>query len=274
MTGAGDNWSDTARKWDALASPMKPHRDDTAVVERTAREAALGKQGLEVLVLGITKETIACDWPAGTRLRAVDSSPEMLSRLWPVPGAPQGATAALGDWLDLRLADGSIDLVAADGSLNVISHPKVARGLMAEVRRVLRPDGRFVVRTILRPEPLETVDEVLADLHAGRIGGPTALKVRVGATLHVPGPGGLSLHAMWKLWQRLFPDEEAEAARQGWPVELFRMVSDYARNDMRLVYPTLDELRALTAPHFDELDCAFGSYELAERAPTLVLAPR
>ena len=43
--------------------------------------------------------------------------------------------------------------------------------------------------------------------------------------------------------------------------------------DAYLYYPTLDELRAAFASYFEEVGFSTGSYELAERCPTLVLAP-
>jgi SAM-dependent methyltransferase len=163
-----------------------------------------------------------------------------------------------------------MDLAAADGSLVCIPWPEEAAAVVAEVRRTLRRGGRFVARTFLRPDTPETLEIILDDLEAGRIGGPYVLKTRVGAALHTGGLAGMSMRNMWELWQELFPDQRGTAERFGWPFQSFTMLHDY-QPDIRIVYPTLDELRALLAPHFREVDCVYGRYELSERCPTLVL---
>jgi len=273
MTDSPDAWAKQAREWDRFMTPLRPHADDTAVVARTATRLAAGRTGLEAVMLGVTAETATCAWPPATRLRAFDSSPDVIARLWPAERTPAGASAEVADWSAMPVETGAIDLVAADGALGCPPWPEEAAAVVAEVRRVLRPGGRFVARTSLRPERSETLEEILDDLEAGRIGGPFALKQRVAAALHTDGLAGMSMRAMWELWQELFPDQKAVAERFGWPFMAFTMPHDY-RPDIRLVYPTLAELRALLAPHFRELECLYGSYELAERCPTLVLEPR
>jgi hypothetical protein len=101
-----------------------------------------------------------------------------------------------------------------------------------------------------------------------------ALKVRIGSTLQRSAGQGYSMHALWRLWQRLFPDPDGVADRFGWPLESFALVRDYADDDVRLVYPTVVELRDALAPFFSEVGYSQGSYELAERCPTLVLERR
>jgi hypothetical protein len=82
------------------------------------------------------------------------------------------------------------------------------------------------------------------------------------------------MHRMWRLWCELFPDQEAIPARFGWPLGTFTFGTDYVEHDIRLVYPTLDELVASAAPWFRVAGIEYGGYELAERCPTLLLEPR
>jgi SAM-dependent methyltransferase len=274
MSRPPDRWISTLRKWDDFSSPLRPHPDDTAVIERTAASLAAAGRRLTAVVLGVTPETMACAWPPDTRLHGFDRSETAIGTLWDPARAPAGATADVADWTALPLPSGSVDLVAADGSLNCVDWPDTAARVFAEVHRMLRPGGRFVVRSTLRLLRPEALDTILADLEAGQIRGPYALKVRIGTILHDQGLNGFSMFEMWKLWHRLFPDQEAVAARFGWPIGSFTMVDTYHQHDIRLVYPTGDELVAAVDPWFRVVETVTGSYELADRCPTFVLERR
>ena len=272
MSAQTDAWTGRARAWDRYESPYRPHRDDTAAVEREAAALAARHGRLDAIMLGVTPQTAACAWPPGTALAAFDSSRAMIDRLWPAPGTPEGATAACADWRELPVATRSADLVAADGSLICLSYPRGFSEVIEEVRRVLRPDGRFVVRTFLRPDPPESLGTILADLDEGRISGAFALKMRVAATLHRPRVG-ISRAGLREFWLSLFPDQEAGARKFGWSFASFTM-PHRDESDVFLYYPTLQELRDVLASAFDEREISVGGYELAERCPTLVLQPR
>ena len=269
-TGEPDRWAPSVKGWSRFLSPFRPDRDDVSIVERVARELA-SDAPLQVVTLGLTPEVIGCNWPEATSLKAFDSSHEALRRLWPVTGAPAGFEARQASWLDLPVERGSADLVTADGSLVCVSYPAQIERVLEEVRRVLRPGGMFVARTFLRPDDPETLDAILADLEAGRIGNPYVLKIRVDAVLHHDGFAGFSMLEKSNLWQELFPDPAAVAARFGWAPETMAIPGDYSIADLRFTYPTLGELRGFLAQGFEELECAFASYELAERCPSLVL---
>ena len=273
MDGAADPWSSSAQDWGRFLPPFRPHADDVGVVESIAGELAGGRRSLQVVTLGLTPEVIGCRWPNGTNLQAFDSSPEMMLWVWRSSAAPPGSTAICADWTKLPLADGAADLVTADGSLVCVGYPDGAARVLAEVRRVLRPGGRFIARTFLRPAEPEPMDEVLADLAAGRIGNAFVLKMRMGAVLHGPDWAGFSMHEKSKLWRRLFPDPDAVARAHGWSPATMAISTSYAVDDVSFFYPTDAELRALVARNFRVLASHVGRYELAERCPTLVLEP-
>jgi SAM-dependent methyltransferase len=271
MSRPANPWRNVAKDWDLKASPFKPHRDDTAAVERVATTIAADADGLDAVILGVTAETVACAWPRGTRLRAFDRSQAIIDTLWGALGLPDGATVERANWVTLPLADGSVDLVTGDGSLSCVELDEMAPAI-AEVARILRPRGRFVIRTFLRPEDPETVDAILADLDAGRIGSPSVLKMRMTALVS-DGQGCCSIRARVGMWRELFPDPETTASRLGWPLRAFIEPRDYADKDLILILPTLAQLHALLAPHFREIEHVVGGYELGERSPTLVLEP-
>lgn len=271
-SSASDPWSAVATDWSRFQSPFRPHPDDTAVIERVARTLHTHGGNLNVAILGLTIETATCAWPENTRISAFDSSADAIAILWPPAGSPPGASAELARWTALPVADQTLDLVTADGSLVCVDYPDGARAVFEEVRRVLRPGGRFVARTFLRPEPSETLADILDDLEAGSIHNPFVLKLRVDSALH-EGLSGFSMHEKWLLWRQIFPDQEATARRFGWPLRTFALPPSFETQDLRFVYPTIDELRAVFSPFFRELEVSVGRYELAERCPTFVLEP-
>jgi len=267
-----DPWHTLAEQWDHFQPPLRPVRDDTAVVERIAADIAKMRGSLDVVMLGVTRETARCAWPKGARLRAFDSSEASINRVWPAGEVPPGATATCADWSMLSVEAGTIDLVTADGSLGCLDFPRGAGRVLAEVRRILRLGGRFITRTFQRKP--ETVEAVLSDLEAGRIDNPTVLKMRICGTMHVNGWAGFLAHDYWKVWQRLFPDQPAVAKRHGWPARSLTMLSSYENEDLRFVYPTMSELESVLAPNFRTVEVSYPSYELGELCPTLVLEPR
>jgi SAM-dependent methyltransferase len=268
-----DQWVQHARAWNQQTIPQRPHRDDTAVVERVAAELAHERAPLTVAMLGVTPETAACNWPQGTRLRAFDGSPEMLRHVWPKQGTPADARAELGDWAILPLDDGAADLVTADNSLAVVYWPEPVKLVLKEIRRVLRRGGRFVVRQPMLPEQPETLDEILNDLHAGRIGTPGALRGRMWAILQRPGWLGMKSQELRDLWWQLFPEPEAIAPRFGWTTESFAMQRKVSE-DRRTICVTPEQLHEIIDPYFRLIEKVVGSYQLAERFPTFVLEPR
>jgi SAM-dependent methyltransferase len=273
MAGREDGWTHPSQAWERYTSPQRPHRDDTAVVERVAAELAGQGSPLRAIMLGVTPETAGCAWPAGTRLRAFDGSVEMIGALWPAPGAPAGARAELADWGSLPLGDGETDLVTGDNALAVIYWPEPVIRVVDEVRRVLRPGGRFVVRQPILPDRRETREAILEDLKAGRIETPGVVKARLWATLHRPGWDGMAMQEMRDLWWSLFPDPEAVAKRLGWSAAQFAMLRKIA-DGRRTTCVTREQLLEIFEPRFRIVEWAVGSYQLAERFPTLVLEPR
>jgi SAM-dependent methyltransferase len=270
-----DAWDQHARHWERHTIPQRPHPDDTAVVERVAAELARQRHPdpVAAVLLGVTPETAGCRWPVGTRLLAFDASPEMIRRLWPAPGTPADARAELGDWTDLPLGDATVDLVAADNSLCVVYWPQPAGLVLEEVRRTLRPEGRFVLRHPVLPERRETIEEIVADLHAGRIATPGVAKARMWAVLQRPGWQGMWSQELRDLWWKLFPDPEAIAAKLGWRPEVFAMERTIAASRVTTVV-SRERLLEFIDPMFRVVEEAVGSYQLAERFPTLVLEPR
>jgi SAM-dependent methyltransferase len=263
-----DHFSRIVPQWSHFGPPLRPSPDDTAVVQRVA--AGLGN-GAHAVVLGLTPEIMACTWPSDIRLSAVDHSPSMIQALWPPAKGPSDSQVILADWCSMPIPSGTIDLVAGDGCYVLMSFPEGYEPLTREVCRVLRPEGRFVIRVFLRPDRSESVADIARALAIGAIGSVHALKLRLLAALHGASGAGSRLDDVWQAWKSMPSLPDLLAGIRGWTAEEIVGIESYRGMQARYFLPTLAELRQALGAHLREVECAKGCHELAERCPTLVL---
>lgn len=268
-TAPRDHFSHIVPQWSHFGPPLRPSPDDTAVVQRVV--AGLGSAA-HAVVLGLTPETIACTWPADIRLSAVDHSPSMIRALWPPAKGPANAQVIVADWCAIPIPSGTIDLVAGDGCYVLMSFPVGYEAFTREVCRVLRPGGRFVIRTFLRPDRPESVADIARALAVGEIGSVHALKLRLLAALHGASGAGSRLDDVWQAWTSMPSLPARLAGIRGWTAEEIAGIESYRGMDSRYFLPTLVELRQTLRVPFREVECAWGRHELADRCPTLVIS--
>lgn len=268
---ARDHFARLFARWSDIGPPLQPSSGDLAVVERIINRS---QAPLRAVVLGLTPQIIGLDWPAGTRLCAVDHSPAMLRELWPPAKGPPGAAAVLADWCAMPLDSGSVDLVAGDGCYIALSRTERFAAMTSEVHRVLRPEGLFVIRVFVRPESPESVADIGARMERGAIGSVHALKLLLHAALHGASGIGTRLDDVWRAWQSLPPPPAPLATRRGWTLAEVAGIEAYQGKDSRYYLPTLAEFRSMVSPLFQEVECSLADYELAERCPTFVFQSR
>lgn len=265
-------WAAHAGQWSLIGSPLRPHPQDLAVAQRAVDRFA-GESKWYALLLGVTRELACLRWPCGAALLAADLSAAMLEREWQAPEAC-ASMAVRCRWQELPIADGSVSLVLADGSLSALPDVVSVRRVLGQVARVLRPDGAFVLRAYARPERPESPWRVLDDLQNGRISSMHAAKWRLAMALHGTVSSGVVLQRIWKAFRQAVPESRALAERTGWSIETIDTIDAYRGVESRYLFPTLTELRELMAPWFAEQECVFPSYEVGECCPTLTLRLR
>jgi SAM-dependent methyltransferase len=268
-----DHWNQHARQWSRIGPPLRPAPEDVAIVRDWVADCANGTP-LHAVLLGVTPELATMPWPAGTQLAAFDRCVPMIEGVWPADRLELPATALCGDWRALPLPSGGARVVIGDGCYTLLDYPEGYRRVTAEVRRVLEPAGRYIIRFFTRPEAREPLNAVFADLHAARIGNFHVFKWRLAMALHGELRDGVRLADVWRAWRTGCPDPEALARRLGWAPEVVATIDNYRDVDTRYTFPTLAEARAGLAGDFAELACRFPSYELGDRCPTLLLRPR
>jgi hypothetical protein len=166
MSGAGaGQWGAVAERWALLGPPLRPDAEDVANFQRAVDEVAGWMPVRRAVILGVTPELWALRWPAGTEVRAVDRSPEMIAGVW--PGDP--CDVIVGDWTVRHFGEGSVQVVLCDGGLQLLDYPDGQAGLFAVLKEVIPRGGRAVFRLFQPPEERLSPDEVLSRLEGGRL---------------------------------------------------------------------------------------------------------
>lgn len=268
-------WDRHAVQWDEVGPPLRPCRQDIDLLQRFVADHCAGRNGAlpRAILLGVTPEIARMRWPAGTRLLALDFNRGMIGNLWPDRPASR-ASALCGDWTRMPIGNETCDVAASDCCYSSLRYPEGYTALTRELRRVLRSDGVFALRSFLRPSAPEPLEAVFADLRAGRIGNFHVFKWRLAMALHADLTAGVRLADIWDAWHEACPDPAALARTLGWPLSALRTIDAYRGLATCYTFPTAEELRAVLSAHFSETACVYATYELGERCPTFLFVPR
>ena len=222
-----------------------------------------------VLLLGVTPELAAL----GRRLVAVDRHRGMIERHW--AGDRDDRRVIVADWRNLPLSEAGVDAVVGDGCLTVLPSGEHRR-VFAEIARVLRPGGRFVMRLFAAPENPETVAAVCADAMRGSIPNFWAFRWRcmMAAAAQCAGHD-LPVVAGWRAFAAEVPDRDACARAAGWSRALVDTMDRYRdASDVYCFAPAAAVCASLPDDFVGVRLVATEGYDLAERCPLLVAERR
>lgn len=266
-------WNSHAAQWSRLGPPLRPSPEDISAYEDVVGRWAAAHGPPRIVLLGVTPEIVGMHMPEGAHLVAIDINQAMLDAFPPALLRP-GSEAICADWRRLPLDGGSRDIVLGDGGFAMMGFPEGFRKLARELRRVLAENGVCAFRFYLRPETAESIEDLVADLRAGRIGSFHTFKFRAAMALQESAESGIAVSRVFKWWSHSGIEPDELTARYGWQPETIATINAY--RDRRDVYnfPTLGELRDVLGDLFVETDCRFPGYELGDRCPLIELRPR
>lgn len=269
------HWEQLSTAW-SVSAPLAPGAEDLRCYETWAASTAAtpGDAPFQALLLGVTADIARMAWPPGTELAAVDWADGFIRRVWPRSGTPQGAQAVRGDWRELPLANACRDFVIGDGFYTVLGSGADLHRVTQELRRVLRPGGRLCVRSFCRPSQPQSLDALFAPLHAGRVANLDLFRWLLAQAVQGTNPEGVCVGEVWEAWNRQLPDRRAAQEKNGWPQAALDNIERWRGRTHRYQFPTLAELQALLAPHFDLVEQQIPTYEWGERFPRLLLRAR
>jgi SAM-dependent methyltransferase len=250
--------SDLHKRWARLKPPLRP---PPVVIDAMLSLIAdcPGKR----LLLGVTPELAV----AAGDVVAVDWSRPMIEGVW--PGSASGRMVVEADWCAMPFAAASFNAALGDGALNMLRWSDGYRDAMSELRRILAPRGRTVIRCFVMPDQPETLSSLAADTMAGRVAGFHAFKWRLAmAARFENGPPDIGYKAIWQAFEANFPDRTAMSHATGWPIDTIAEIDDYAALMLSKSFPTRAELlAAVPGARFVETT----GYELADGCPLLVI---
>jgi SAM-dependent methyltransferase len=250
--------SDLHKRWARLKPPLRP--PPVAVEAMLAlTENCPDKR----LLLGVTPELAL----AAGDVIAIDWSRPMIAGVW--PGNASGRVVIEADWFAMPFAPASFSAVVADGALNMLRWPDGHRGVLDELRRVVAPGGRIVMRCFVMPDPPENLSSVAAETMAGRVGGFHAFKWRLAmAARQEGGSPNIASRDIWEAFKTCFPDRNALSRATGWAIDMINEIDDYSVSRLTKSFPTHAELlETVPEGYFVETT----GYELAECCPLLVI---
>lgn len=269
-------WGSHARQWSRVGPPLRPSPEDVAVATSSIESwrSANCFRDPTMLLMGVTPELCSIATGRRSRLIAVDRSLEMIRLVWPGRLRPRDE-ALCGEWRQLPIAAGTVDMILSDGCLSTLAYPSGYADACAELLRTLRDGGRFVARCFVQPGEPESIGDVLAALDHGPRGSFHAFKWRLAMALQPDAETGVVLAEVWEALYEAEPEIEDLSRRCGWRIEAVRTIDAYRGVSARYSFPSLDALCGLLSDAgFEILDRFHPAYELGERCPTLVLAPR
>ena len=272
--GLIEPWAAFAARWAQLASPLRPCPEDLQRLKEawvTSLLAGIPGRCIEVLILGVTPECALFPWAEQTSLQAIDSSEEMIRLVW--PGDEPGRQAVLGNWQQMPFADASFDLIVCDAGLPQLVETASLSAVGAELRRLLRKDGRVVMRHFARTAGMDTEQSIVAATEAGVMRNFHGLKLRLLMALDAQTPGqGVRLGDAWDCFERIFPDRDSLAQRLGCDRQTVATIDSYRGRDGRYTFRSLAEVARVFAG-FRLVQGPAGHYPFAEYCPVFSLTP-
>jgi SAM-dependent methyltransferase len=269
-----DHWVHHARQWALVREPLRPGLEDISFVKGGIERwlANTLRTDPSILVLGVTPELCSLTLNGASQFIAVDSSYAMIRTWW--TGRTKSHDAVIcADWQKVPLQSSSIDIVLADGSLCLIPFPTGQMGLFKEVRRLLRPGGQCFFRCFVQPEEKESCDQIMRDLHSGRIGNFHVLKWRLAMALQANSRAGVEICRIWETVHEEFRTLDTLADQQNWPRAEVGTLDAYRGVSTRYFFPTLEEhLKLFTSCGFTVSQISTPGYELGQRCPSVTLA--
>jgi hypothetical protein len=266
-------WNQHIHHWANLGPPLCPSAEDVDQYLRVITDWTRQYGPPRMLLWGVTPELTAMPLPAGTDFISLDHNLVMIEKFR--PGLREAkAQAVCGDWRRPPLRAGSRDLVIGDGCFLMVRYPDEYRELARSLQHLLSATGTCAFRFFLRPTPAESIDQVVTDLRAGRIGSFHVFKRRAGIALQESTEQGIAVRRIWEWWEQCGINAEELTAKHGWPPEIIATIDSYRAARDIFTFPTLDEVRAVLQDLFIEVDCRYPGYEFGISSPIIHFRPR
>ena len=265
-------WTQQAKRWANIGSPGRPCEADMKIMWNCIAPIFFDRKKVRVILLGVTPELLNLQWPLGTTIAAFDSSPTMIDKIW---NPPQGLDAHIyqADWRNLPVSNQSAELIIGDGIITAAGSHSAAIDVLSELRRILVPGGKIVLRSFIRPDKFESPEQIVLDALSGGIQNFGSFKWRLAMSLVDRQESSVALCDVYTAFNILLPDRTKLEQESGWSADILDTIDAYSNMPGNFYFPTMGQLEKLLGRYVCIENIKIGSYELAERCPTMQLSP-
>jgi hypothetical protein len=268
-------WVHIARGYAEFSCPLVPSAQDIRVYERAAaRHAADRHQDhFDALILGVTPGIANMNWPARSRILAVERSPTVIRALW--PGDVRGVREVrCASWFDVPAERSSFDLVVGDGSLNTCGFPDEIGTLCSEICALLRPGGIFAVRAYVQPVVAESIEAIFDALLSAPGLRVDEFKMRLFLSMQRSSQQGVAVREAARVLHAFRVDRTVMKERLGWTEAAVAPFDKWQSSNVVYSFPSLSELRTILLRQFEEDSITFPTYPIGDCCPVIVMRSR
>ena len=239
--------------WDSLQFPLRPNADAVASFAALSQRC-LSEPPAITHILGLTPELVQAKWLSGSRIYAVDHSPEMINALW--PGNDERRTVIQCDWLGhWSQSSAPADLILGDGVFTLYSHPDGLTQLVENLALHQAPDGVLIVRVFGQPKQRLSVPDLFDAAKAGSVSNFHEFKLLLlNALQGTDTVTGVVLQQAWLAFMQGFQSIDGCVAETGWSAAEVSTIKLYAHSHKTYHMATVDEITQALAPHYEYCD--------------------
>jgi SAM-dependent methyltransferase len=268
-----NHWVEFARLWDYMTPPFRPSEEDVEVFKSHLNNWVKNYGSPRVLLLGVTPEIYHLPWPKGTDFLAVDHNPAMIERVWPGPKEK----VLCCNWLNLKLPEGSRDIIFCDGGLHLLAYPKEQKQLVRIIRKFISPCGIVIFRLFVLPSIPESPFTLAREFMEGKIFNLNLFRLRLAMSFQNNSTRGVELIKVGEFIDEFFPDLEGLAKKVGWSSADLDLLRIYRNSKNRYHFLTLKQsLDLFCGPtgNFEMQNLYFPTYEWGKQFPIIVFRRR
>lgn len=265
MTGL-NHWDKFWKNWSHVHSPLRPNTEDIAHFSQIIPD--LPPQA-RILLLGVTTEIRAMDWPKDSTLYSVDNNMHIIQGLWhPTAHCPSHIICA--DWSNLPLKNSFFDLIIGDGVTTPLDFPRTFNQVINEFHRVLKPHGKLMLRHFFKDPNGPNEEQVWLNAYKNKYPNFSAFKWHLAHALQTSPLKGIKVTDLLASWEKHLPYWAENGRELPWPLGEIATIEVYRTSRLRYIYLNSREMDTVFKKTFKRTRSFYGTYELGEHCPVVI----
>jgi SAM-dependent methyltransferase len=248
------HWAERSQHWGRMGPPLVPNQE---VIDTFLELVPADKK---ILMLGVTPQIAN----AYTHVTSVDSSPDMIARVW--PGNTETKQSLHSDWRTVDLQNDLFDGIIGDGSINMLGYPDDIRYVLKRVYGWLKPGGSLAMRFFTRPDEPITVERLLSEAKQPTVNFSAFRRLLPMYIAATEDNSCIRSERMLEVFDELFPDRSILP----WDQEHIKSIDSYRGTTTTSWFPTRQEILEMVDPRVTNARFVdAGTYDIADTCPIL-----